>query len=132
MSHKLTYESFIEAFPEFSDDVAWPVTRVQSRIDLSNCFVRVRDDLCDSAANHIKGLYVAHYLAAQGPSSESGKLVQSAGGTGIVSSKSVDGASVSFDTSTGAEQGAGFWNVTVYGREYWQLIQMMGAGGVQI
>ena len=58
--------------------------------------------------------------------------MQSAGGTGIVSSKSVDGASVSFDTSTGAEQGAGFWNQTAYGREYWQLIQMMGAGGVQI
>ena len=131
MSHKLTYESFIEAFPEFSDDVAWPVTRVQPRIDLSNCFVCVRG-LCDSAANHIKGLYTAHYLAAQGPSSESGKLVQSAGGTGIVSSKSVDGASVSFDTSTGSEQGAGFWNATVYGRADWQLIQRMGAGGVQI
>lgn len=131
MSYKLTYQDFIVAFPEFSDEVSWPVLRVEMRIELANQFVRVCG-LSDAVAAHLKGLYVGHYLAAYGPSSESGELANGSEGSGIVSSKSVDGASVSYDTVTGAEAGAGFWNLTKYGREYWQLMQMLGAGGVQL
>lgn len=128
---KYTYSEFVDDFPEFSDDVAFPVHRVSIRIDLSNVFVRTFG-LSDTVVRHLRGLYTAHFLAAQGPSSDAGTLEKGAQGSGIVSSKGVDGASISFDTSTGTEEGAGFWNLTLYGREYWQLIQMLGAGGVQI
>lgn len=128
---QLCYQEFLNAYPEFSDPVAWPKSRVEMRLVLADSFVRTFG-LCDSVAKHLKGLYTAHYLAAHGSSTASGTLVGGALGQGIVSSKGVDGASVSYDTATGSEEGAGFWNTTVYGREYWQLIQGLGAGGVQL
>ena len=131
MSDKFGYQEFVEEFPEFADVVEWPVPRVEFRIALANRFVRVCG-LDDAVARHLKGLYTAHYLAAQGPSTESGILEKGALGGGVVSGKGVDGASISYDTSTGTEEGAGFWNLTLYGREYWQLMQMLGAGGVQL
>lgn len=76
------------------------------------------------------GLYAAHYLTAYGSTASGGN--GNGGMLGVVASKSVDGASVSYDTSTGTEEGAGFWNMTAYGRELYQLMQIFGAGGIQI
>lgn len=39
---------------------------------------------------------------------------------------------MSFDTTTGAWDGAGFWNLTPYGRELWYLMQVYGAGAIQL
>jgi hypothetical protein len=49
-----------------------------------------------------------------------------------VASKSVDGASISYDNATTAQEGAGFWNASIYGRELYQLMQLFGAGARQI
>lgn len=127
----LDYQAFIDAYPEFGDVDAWPTRRVELRIGMANTFVRTFG-LEDAVVLHLRGLYTAHYLAAQGSSNADGTLTHGALGGGIVASKGVDGASVSYDTGTNAEEGAGFWNSTVYGREYWQLMQMLGAGGVQL
>lgn len=43
--------------------------------------------------------------------------------SGVVSSKSVDKVSVSYDSSATMNPDAGFWNNTRYGAEFWQLIR---------
>lgn len=49
-----------------------------------------------------------------------------------VSSKSVDKVSVSYDTKNVQLENAGHWATTSYGLQFWQLMQMAGAGGVQL
>lgn len=126
----LSILDFRTDFPAFTEE-RYPDGSVQVQLDLANKFfskTRWRDE---QVRDHVMGLYAAHFLSAYGS--------ESAGGTGggsstlgIVSSKSVDGASVSFDTSTNAWKDAGFWNSTPYGRELWYLMRIFGAGAVQI
>jgi hypothetical protein len=51
---------------------------------------------------------------------------------GIVTNKSVDGVSVSYDTNSITLDGAGNYNSTKYGREFWQLAMIVGMGGQQL
>ena len=38
----------------------------------------------------------------------------------------------SYDTATASEEGAGFWNLTVYGQEYIRQARMVGAGPLTV
>lgn len=58
--------------------------------------------------------------------------VNSNGAAGVVSSKSVDKVSVSYDVSGVINPDAGFWNSTAYGREFYWWWSMFGAGGRQL
>lgn len=120
---------FRETFPEITED-KYPDAAVRIRLLFADKFFAV-DRFEDAEVRaHVMGLYAAHYLTAYGSTASGGN---GNGGTlGVVASKSVDGASVSYDTSTGTEEGAGFWNMTAYGRELYQLMQIFGAGGIQI
>lgn len=74
-------------------------------------------------------LYVAHMLAVNGwAETRSGGLV----GSGIVSSRSVGGVSVGYDNQFGSEEGAGNWNMTVWGQQYIRLAKLAGSGGYQL
>ena len=78
-------------------------------------------------------LFVAHHLAI----SARDQFTATSGGTpgtinGVVSAKSVDKVSVSFDGSLGTYEGAGFWNQTNYGVRFFQMARLVGAGGVQL
>lgn len=50
----------------------------------------------------------------------------------VVSSKSVGPASVSYDNNLGNIQAAGSYNLTVYGKLFYNLIRMVGSSGVQL
>lgn len=113
---------FRSRFPTFRPD-QFPDSAVMLRLKLAAKFFEGWKD--DEVREHAMCLYVAHYLSAHGSSSSAGVM-------GVVSGKSVDGASVSYDTATTSEQGAGFWNSTTYGRELYQLMRIFGAGAVQI
>jgi len=51
---------------------------------------------------------------------------------GIISSKSVGPVSVGMDNGSSAEQDAGHWNLTTYGRRYFRLARDAGAGPIQL
>ena len=118
------------AFPEFRTD-HYPDGAVAVRLLLADKFFSPVIWKDKEVRDHVMGLYAAHYLQAAG-SAASGGSGKGGAALGVVSSKSVDGASVSYDTSSVAEQGAGFWNATAYGRELHQLMRIFGAGAVQI
>lgn len=78
-------------------------------------------------------MFVAHQLvleadalAAVSVNGQPGQYV------GAVSSESVDKVSVNYDTNTTVDEGAGHWNLTVYGKRYIRLARMIGAGGIQL
>lgn len=126
----LTLDGFRERFPAFDADT-YPDTAVAVRLQLAGAFFKRAHWPNPDVRAHVMGLYVAHYLTAQGSRAAGGEGAEGAS-LGVISSKSVDGASVSYDTGIAAESGAGFWNATPYGRELYQLLRVFGAGALQI
>jgi hypothetical protein len=51
---------------------------------------------------------------------------------GPVTSESAGSVSVSYDTDAALQKEAGFWNYTPYGQKFFWLMQMVGAGPVQL
>lgn len=118
--------AFRIAFPQFADTTAYP----DARLDLVSGFVGgfITPDVWGTSYDYATMLYVAHLLSIQGPSVAGGGGSSGGGSSGVVSSKTVDKVSVSFDVNAGTYAGAGFWNLSRYGVELYQLIMMVGAG----
>lgn len=125
--------AFREAFPQFADTAAYP----DARLTVVATFAEAMLNECrwGSAYSYGVMLYVAHLLVITGPSNAtSGPGGGSSGGgiTGPVTSKAVDKVSVSYDAGAVTYDGQAFWNLSRYGIELFQLIQMFGAGPVQV
>lgn len=122
-------EAFREAFPELNGDV-FPDAAVLLRLKIAEKFFSKTLWSDETVRDHCIGLHAAHFLLLHGSRSAGGE--GGAGAAGVVASKSVDGAAVSFDTGSVTDQGAGSWNATPYGRELWMLLRIFGAGAVQL
>jgi hypothetical protein len=78
-------------------------------------------------------LFVAHELVLASQNAKAGKIGGVPGSTGgIPNAKTVGSVSVSYDSASVSEIGAGFWNLTNYGKQLWRLAQMFGAGCIQL
>jgi len=78
-------------------------------------------------------LFIAHHLAVgrrDTLSAESGGIPGAV--NGVMTAKSVDKVSASYDVGIVTIADGGFWNSTTYGVRFLQLAMMVGAGGVQI
>ena len=88
-------------------------------------------------ANQGTALLTAHYLVldqdekTKAENQFNNSSSQLGGIDGLETAKAVDGVSVSMDASLVTITGAGMYNRTSYGVQYWQMAQMMGAGGLQ-
>ncbi len=89
--------------------------------------------------NQGTALLTAHYLVLANEASQLSAAQAAANGAGSLGSvtgpevsKAVDGVSVTQDVASVTIPGAGTFNRTQYGVQYWQLAGMMGAGGLQI
>lgn len=122
---------FRSSFPEFSDVADYPDTNIQYWLDFEKLmFNEARwGDLMPKGVM----LFAAHNLSLQ-----RGRIQAAASGrapgaaTGVLSSKSVSKVSASYDVGVAAEEGAGVYNLTVYGQQYIHLARLIGAGPVQI
>lgn len=126
-----TVQQFRTDFPEFTDITRYPDSAV-------TFYLSQADNLLDQ--NRFGGqfvylaeLFTAHYTELRGRRSAQAALgaVNSSGG-GILTSKSVDKVSASYDVSGIINPDAGFWNNTDYGREFFWWWEMSGAGGRQL
>lgn len=112
-------------FPEFADEAKYTPAMVEFWLKLA--VLRLNEkrwaDLYDFGIE----LFVAHQLVL------ATKNLKTAGvQVAPVASKSVDKVSVSYDTSAVTLDNAGHWSTTNYGQQFWQLLLMAGAGGVQV
>jgi hypothetical protein len=127
----VTAASFRVAFPAFANPVKFPAGMVDLWLSTAVKLINAAKwgDLADLGAQ----LMAAHYLAleAQAVNSATGARMPGAS-VGVLSSKSAQGVSASYDVSTATEKDAGHWNMTTYGTRYIRLARMMGAGPVQV
>lgn len=127
--------AFREAFPQFTPELA-PDARVVFHL-------RVADKLLSATRwgelrDEGLGLYAAHMLtleleAAKDKSGTGG--INAAAGPVTGETKTVGSLSHSTTRAGAAAQGntlagAGQYNLTSYGQQFWQLVQIVGAGGM--
>lgn len=122
----LTIAEFREQFPEFTEE-NFPDAVITPQLLAANLFFNT-DIYSDELRKYAMGLLVAHRLtlAARDGAYAEGGYTGAGSAAGVTASKSVDGASISFDNSLGSEDGAGQFNLTRYGKDLWLLIKMMG------
>lgn len=126
-----TISDFRRDFPQFSDVTKYPDPTIQFRLNLADLLIDGSDK--GDLFPYIVELFVAHYLALNSADQRAAQ-VGGAGGSnsGILTSKSVDKVSMSYDTSATLDPDAKFWNNTRYGSEFWQYISLFGFGGIQL
>ena len=121
--------TFRAVFPEFVDAAKYPDVQVQYYLDFA--VQSLRPEAWRNLLERGTGLFVAHYLAMSAISRAG--TVPGRGQLGIVASKSVGPASISYDNSAiSAQADAGHWALTSYGLMYWELMRMVGTGGWQL
>jgi len=123
--------TFRQDFPEFASTTDYPDAQVTFWLGVGGKLLRAERwfDLLDQGLE----LFTAHHLAIGAKD----LATATAGGIpgavqGNVTAKSVDKVSVSYDASRVTYDDAGFWNMTSYGLRYWNLLMLVGAGGVQL
>jgi len=132
MATSVTPATFRANFPEFTDATKYPDTQVNFWIGYADTLLY---DLCRWSTMRDYGiqLVVAHQLALAARNAAAGAGGGSPGSTaGAVSSKSVGGVSVSYDTGAAILANGGYWNLTSYGIQFWQLAMLVGIGGFQL
>lgn len=129
--------AFREAFPQFSPDLV-PDGRVAFHLRVAGKLLPAArwGDLLEEG----QGLYTAHQITLE---LEADKDAAGTGGinaaAGPVTSetKTVGGLSHSTTRTGAAAQGnalagAGQYNLTTYGQQFWALVQIVGAGGMVV
>lgn len=127
----MTIQQFRQDFPEFLDPGRYPDPAVTFWLTMAGLMLNVSRwvELLDIGTE----LFIAHNLALEVQAQETAANGGVPGlTTGAVASKSVDKISISYDVSAGIEAGAGHWNLTIYGTRLMKLINMIGAGPIQI
>lgn len=127
----ISIAQFRADYPEFSSTTQYPNSQVTYWLNLAYSVLnagRWGRQLDIGAA-----LFTAHNIVIEARAQTEALQGALPGQmTGPVSSKSVDKVSVSYDTASGIEAGAGHWNLTIYGARFAKLIRLFGAGPLQI
>jgi hypothetical protein len=125
----VTYEKFVGVFDEFADTTIYSREKVQFWIDAA--YSQINADRFGAHLELAVMLFTAHQLAFARMSSK-----QAQGGgivgqfSGVQQSKSVGGVSVSYDTKSIVNEGAGHWNATTYGVRFYQMMRGLSTGPV--
>lgn len=127
----ISESSFREEMPAFADTTQYPTFHFNFYLNLGKKLLRVErwGDMLDYGLT----LFIAHYLTlyrrtmnAASIGGDAGKIV------GNETSKAVDSVSKSMDVSGVLIAEAGHWNQTTFGVQFYQLMMMAGAGGIQL
>lgn len=122
---------FRQSFPEFVDTAVYPDAQITfwatlAEAQLPQC---VWKTIWPIAVN----LYVAHEIVIARQNVNASAVGGSPGQSGgIANTKTVGSVTVGYDSSSQTEKNAGWWNRTTYGQQLYRLIQIFGAGCVQL
>ena len=114
---------FRQHFPEFVSTELFPDSQVEFWAALAEELLS--PERWGKLLPYGQELFIAHNLMLGVGAIQTAAAggIPSAEGTLAVSSKSVGSVSVSYDTGSAMDAGAGHWNQTVYGRRYIDLVR---------
>jgi hypothetical protein len=138
----ITVASFRVDFPEFGSTTNYPSSGISYYLALSGLLLNKRrfgqpgatvtnppNNMYDMAQE----LFVAHHVVLEATAQRAAAVGGVPGSvTGPISGKTTGPISVSYDPGSVVSTDAGFWNQTVYGLRFWRMMQMFGAGPVQL
>lgn len=117
-------------FPEITVS-RFPDAMVQVWLDVADKLVN--GARWGDVADFGRHLFAAHHLVlAYGDQAAAARQKLPGQFSGILTSKSADGISASYDASSVTEENGGHWNLTKYGLQYLRLSRMMGIGPIQV
>lgn len=123
--------AFRVEFPEFSNTTKYPDSQLDFWAGIAE--IQVVEDIWTTMKPFAVKLYVAHEITLAAQNFQAAAVGGTPGSQGgIASSKTVGSTSVSYDASTTTEKDAGWWNLTNYGKQFYRLAQMYGAGAIQL
>lgn len=122
---------FRTEFPEFSDTTVYPTPQVAFWAALAEKMVLecVWKDVWETGVK----LYVAHEITLAAQSSKAAAVGGTPGSQGgIANNKTVGSVTVGYDSQSTSEKDAGWWNLTTYGKQFFRLMKIFGAGCIQL
>ena len=126
-----TVAAFRAAYPEFSNSEVYSDTLILGWATIAQAMVNCQ--YWRSQTQLGVYLYTAHEITLEAQSMAAAKIGGVPGGqTGVVNNKTVGSVSVGYDTQQVAEKDAGFWNATIYGKQFIHLARIFGARAVQL
>lgn len=122
---------FRSMFPEFADEQKYPDIMLDTWSAVA--VTQLNENRWGDLYNQGIRLYTAHNIVLSRKNLVAAEKGKDPGGqSGILSSKSVGDVSGSYDTHAVTFENAGNFNLTTYGRDFWQLAQIVGMGGEQV
>lgn len=123
----VTAQQFRVDFPEFANPDQYRTTDINLYLNILN--PSVDPFRWGQFTNLGIELWTAHFLVLDAVD----RRTATAGGipgqlSGLVSTKTVGGVSISYINIADTEKNGGSWNLTLYGRRWFRLSQMVGAG----
>lgn len=125
----VSVQDFREAFPAFGDAadarVGFWLKLASKQLNAARWGDLLPEGTC---------LFVAHNLELEREAAKVGASAAAAGPV-VSESQAVGGVSLSESragTAATGNLGAGHYNLTIYGQQYWQLAQIVGMGGSQL
>jgi hypothetical protein len=127
----VTYASFIVDYPEFSNPTPYPNSAFTF---FFNEFVnRANATRLGQLYNSCMELYIAHNLMLYKRRVDTAALNAYPGlAKGILSSETPGQVSISYDTVGSAEERAGMYNETEYGKQFIRQVRLCGMGPIQV
>jgi hypothetical protein len=127
----LTIGTFRQDYPEFANDVNYPDSALTYWLNIATQMLNPRR--WDDQLNIGLELFMAHHLVVEKFNLDTANVGGWPGlNTGVVSSESPGGVSLSYNTEAVLEPDAGHWNYTVYGTRFISMVKMFGAGPIQV
>lgn len=123
--------TFRTDFPEFANTTTYPDAQVNFQISLAT--IRLPECRWTTLLPYGIELFTAHNLALRRAAQLAAATGAAPGAVnGPVTSKTVDKVSYSMDPSLVSLTDGGYWNMTSYGIEFYQMALMIGSGPIQL
>jgi len=123
--------AFRAAFPEFADTTKYTDAMITFRATMGEALLN--EERWGDLLTYGLYLFVAHNLVLDAKDEESAAAGRAPGlMAGVVTGKGVGGVSINYDAGHTQFENAGNFNMTKYGRDFWQLLQIVGMGGQHV
>lgn len=127
----ISVDKFRADFPEFANSATYSENTIRFWLAIGQ--LRLRASRWQSLFCVGLELYAAHNIVIEATAQQTA-LAGGFPGTskGAITAQTVDKVTLSYDAALTSEEGAGNYNLTVYGTRFWELSQLVGMGPIQV